>query len=397
MELSDVRRLTPAAEAYAYFQTSGYSLKPEPVLEETIRWLRFQGQGPALPEVGQKLQQMVEATRARVARAMNADPAEIMLGENATVGINVVANGLDWREGDNVVLTTHEHPGNRLPWYNLAQRYGVELRFVATAEDDEQLVRDLDRAIDARTRIVSLSHVSRNTGRRFPVAEIAAAARRHDVPVLLDGAQGLGAVPVDVQALACDFYAYSGHKYVMAPQGTGGLYVRRDRITWLKPSWIGSRSQKEMDHAGHMMLHDGARRFEYGTRNWADQAGLGKALEMWEEIGWDRVFAQIEASTDRLKTALLTVPELVLQTPLPYARSSGIVTFHLPGRASRQIVTSLLENDRVLTSPTDTVGELPEGVRASVHVFNTDEELDRLVAGLRRLLGCCHPRHCFLT
>jgi selenocysteine lyase/cysteine desulfurase len=140
-----------------------------------------------------------------------------------------------------------------------------------------------------------------------------------------------------------------------------------------------------MDHDGHGVLLHTAKRFAYGTRNWGDRVGLAKAVDMWEEIGWDRVCARIESRTDRLKTALLDIPSVVLRTPLPYARSSSIVTFHVPGRDSRQIVDALLENDGVLTSQTDTVGDLPEGVPASVHVFNTDEEIDRLLAGLQRI------------
>jgi len=222
VNLDDVRRLTPGAREYAYFQTSGFAPKPEPVLDEVVRWLRFQAQGPALPFVLQAMAEKLEETRARAARSLNADPDEIALNENTTTGVNVVAHGVDWRPGDAVVLTTHEHPGNRIPWYTVARRHGVALRFVDGDLDDERFLAQLGRSIDACTRIVSISHVSRLTGRRFPARAAVDLAHLAGVPILLDGAQAFGAIPADVRALGCDFYAFAGHKYVWAPRAPAG-------------------------------------------------------------------------------------------------------------------------------------------------------------------------------
>jgi selenocysteine lyase/cysteine desulfurase len=142
-----------------------------------------------------------------------------------------------------------------------------------------------------------------------------------------------------------------------------------------------------MDEEGGMTLKASARRFEYGTRNSADVAGLGAALEIWENIGWPEVFRGIEAYTDRLKSALSELPGLVLQTPLPYAQSSGIVTFHLPGFEAAAIYQSLLRHERVVLSPTSAVEFGEPGIRVSAHVFNNDDDADRLLSGLRRILA----------
>jgi selenocysteine lyase/cysteine desulfurase len=382
MNVTDIRRLTPATENYAYFQTSGFSPKPEPVIDEVVRLTRFYSQGPALPGVYNKLQEVLEATRAKVAQSLNATADEIVLGENATIGINIVANGIAWQPGDNLILTTHEHPGNRIPWYNLIKRYGVQLRFLNVYEDDERMLDELEKLIDSRTRLLSLSHVSRRTGVRFPAQAITALAQRHGIPVLWDGAQSYGAIPVDVKALGCDFYTFSGHKYIMAPQGTGGCYIRRDRIEWVKPSWIGSHSQKDFDLVGGLTLLDEAKRFEFGTRNLADQGGFGKALDLWQEIGWGNVFAAIAAYTDRMKAALIAIPGVILETPLPYAKSAGIVTISVPGFTSAGLYASLLDHERILVSPLEHDTSM---IRISTHVFNTDEEIDRLVNGIRRI------------
>jgi selenocysteine lyase/cysteine desulfurase len=247
----------------------------------------------------------------------------------------------------------------------------------------EQMLDELPRLIDDQTRLVSISHVSRRTGIRLPAAEITAIAHSRNVPVLFDGAQSYGAIPLDLSALNCDFYTFSGHKYIMAPQGTGGCYIRKDRIEWVKPSWIGSHSQKTMDLTGHLTLLDDAKRFEFGTRNLADQAGFGKALELWSEIGWNNVFSYIKNYTNRMKRALLTIPEVILETPLEYETSSGIVTFSLPGYSSAGLSASLLEHERILVSSLEHDTSM---VRVSTHVFNTDEEIDRLLSGIARIL-----------
>jgi len=382
MNIADIRRLTPATENYAYFQTSGFSPKPEPVIEEVVRLTRFHSQGPAIPGIYNTMQEVLETTRAKVAQSLNASADEIVLGENTTVGINIIANGIDWQPGDNLILSTHEHPGNRIPWYNFIQRYGLQLRFLNVQEDDEQVLDELDGLIDGRTRLLSLSHVSRRTGHRFPAQAITALAHQRGIPVLWDGAQSYGAIPVDVKVLACDFYTFSGHKYIMAPQGTGGCYIRRDRIDWVKPSWIGSHSQKDFDLVGGLTLLDEAKRFEFGTRNLADQGGFGKALDLWQAIGWANVFAAIEAYTDRMKAALSALPGVVLETPLPYAKSAGIVTISVPGFTSAGLYNSLLEHERILVSPLEHDTSM---IRISTHVFNTDEEIDRLVNGIRRI------------
>lgn len=381
MNLSDVRRVTPITHEYAYFQTSGFSPKMEPVLEETGHWARYHNAGAAVPGVHDKLLAEFEATREKVARSIHADSAEIVLGENTTIGINIVANGIDWQPGDNVILSDKEHPGNRIPWYSHVKRYGIELRFLQVVHDEEQMLTQFKGLLDARTRVVSISHVCRRSGQRLPARALVDIAHAQDIPVLLDGAQSYGAIPVDMRTLDCDFYAFSGHKYIMAPQGTGGFYVRRDRIEWLKPSWTGSHSQKDFDLVGGLTLLDEAKRFEFGTRNLADQVGFGKALDIWTDIGWQNVFAYIGQYTDRTKAALQRVPGLVLHTPLPYEKSSGIVTFSLPGHTSAEIQQHL-QREKVLVAPLELDGSM---IRVSTHVFNNEDDLERLVSGLQRI------------
>ena len=379
MQLSDVRRLTPITQKYAYFQSSGFSPKMEPVIEETNRWAQFQNAGGAAPGIHEKMLEGFEATREKVAQSMNADADEIVLGENTTIGINIVANGINWQAGDNVILSDKEHPGNRITWYSHVHRYGIELRFLEVVHDEEEMLGQFERLLDKRTRVVSISHVCRRTGQRLPARALADLAHDRDIPVLLDGAQAYGAIPVDMRELDCDFYAFSGHKYIMAPQGTGGFYVRRDMIPWVQPSWIGSHSQKDFDLVGGLTLLDEAKRFEFGTRNLADQIGFGKALDYWAEIGWENVFTYIAEYTYRLKEALLEVPGLRLHTPLTYEKSSGIVTFGLEEFTSA-VILEHLGKSKVLVAPLELDGSM---IRVSTHVFNNEDDLKRLIAGVK--------------
>ena len=329
---TDIRAVIPGVDRLAYFQTSGLGLKLQPALDAAWHWMRFQAAGAAHPDVSARLKAEFEGARRTVAGALGAIADEIVLGENATIGINIVANGIAWRPGDQVLLSDEEHPGNLIPWYNMASRHGVRLRFLPLAgNDDARLLQLFGDMLGQNTRVVSISHVSRRSGRRLPVRRLVDMAHARGVPVLLDGAQAFGAVPVNVRELDCDFYVFSGHKYIMAPQGTGGFYVRRDRVEWLRPSWVGSHSQSTMDGQGRLVLHDNARRFEFGTRNLSDSIAFGTALEFWERQGWRRVFAAIAAYTDELKAGLKRVPGLRLLTPSEYGESSGIVVFEIPG------------------------------------------------------------------
>jgi len=384
MLVSEIRELLNLPDGCAYFQTGGFSPKPQPVIEEVIKYLKLQSQGPAIDWIHEQMMEMYEDVRAKVAQALNADSDEIMLTENTTIGLNIIASGIDWQPGDNVILSTHEHPGNRIPWYSLVKRYGIELRFLTVQNNEQALLTEFESLLDNRTQIVSLSHVSRRTGLRLPAKRIVELAHKHNVPVLLDGAQSFGAIPVDVRDLNCDFYAFSGHKYILGPQATGGFYVRKDRLEWIKPSWIGSHSQQEMDMLGHLVLHNTAKRFEFGTRNLADQAGFGKALDLLQAIGWENVHATLETYTGKMKSALQSIPNLVLETPLLFDQSSGNIAFHIPGLLANEIYQALWMQHHVLVS---TLEGNDHSIRISTHIFNNAKDCDQLVEGLRDVVN----------
>lgn len=384
LAISDFRAMIPACREYAYMQTSSYGPKPQPVLDEFERWLAFENQGPALPNVLNSLHAMFEGVRGKVAAAMNADASEITLTESTSGSIYVVANALDWRGGGNIIVSDQEHPANRTPWERITQRYGGQVRRVTAGPDYPRFLADLEGLMDEHTRLISLSHISRETGLRLPVDGIVALGHRRGVPVFIDGAQAFGAIAVDVHALGCDFYAFSGHKYVLGPQGTAGLYVSRAQLDanlgWQKPaeSIYGPTQQPAPPQSASW--------FEHGTRDLSRYAGLGKALDMWTEAGWENAHNHMATMAARAKQYLLEIPGVVVDTPLELDKSSSIVVFRLPlkGWKPWDTVTSLIEHEKVIT-----VGNaMPQtGVRASFHVFNDDQDLDRLISGVKRILA----------
>ena len=341
----------------------------------------FHNQGPAIGWIHQAMEDMIEETRRTVAEHLGAEPEEIMLNENATIGINIVAYGIEWKAGDNIILSDQEHPGNRVVWFQLRKRYGIEIRIVQLCNDYDTLLARLKALIDRRTRLISISHVSRETGLRLPATELSRIAHTYGVPILFDGAQAFGAIPVNLHQIGCDFYTCSGHKYIMGPQGTGAFFVKRDRLEWLQPSWLGSHSEKVLDKAGHVELKDSAKRFEFSTHNLADVAGFRYALEMWDRIGWTNVYKYLEAYTTWLKQELVKIPSLRLLTPMEYEHSAGIISFEIPNYNASCVVRSLYEAERVLVAAIN-----DQIVRASVHVFNTEEDGRRLLAGLTRIV-----------
>ena len=231
-------------------------------------------------------------------------------------------------------------------------------------------------------RIVSLSHVSRRSGRVIPAPSLSRLCAQAGVPLLLDGAQAFGAIPVDVAALGCDFYVLSGHKYILGPQATGALYVRHDRLDWLRPSWLGSRSQQTMDQHGGLVLQPSARRFEFGTRNIGDIAGFRRALHMIDAIGWPAWFAAIAERVATTIAALAPLPGVVIETPMLAEQRGGMVCLRVAGLTGSEVYHALLERAHILVSPFEPGTAT---VRVSLHGFTTDHEIERLASAIAAL------------
>ncbi|HIE50318.1 MAG TPA: aminotransferase class V-fold PLP-dependent enzyme [Armatimonadetes bacterium] len=320
----------------------------------------------------------VKKARADAAALVGAEPEEIAFVKNTTEGLLFVANGIRWREGDNAVTASCEFPANVYPWRNLA-RWGVETRFVKP-RGGRILVDDVRAALDRRTRVVSLSFVQYFNGFRADLEALGTLCRERGVLFCVDAIQGLGALQLDVSRTPVDFFSADGHKWLLAPEGIGVFYCRRERLEDLEPLEAGWWSVQKAtyyapDYSTYTApLRNDAQRFEPGTRNNAGLFGLGAALALLREIGILRIEARILALTDRLIEGLQRRGYTIL-SPLRPAERSGIVTFRRKGQPALQLHRRLREANIL-------VSLRHNAVRVSPHFYNTEEEIDALLEAL---------------
>lgn len=310
---------------------------------------------------------------------------EIAFVPNTSTGISLVAKGIDWRPGDNVVITNVEYPANRYPWEDLA-RFGVEVIEVAQHPDGRIDVDDVTHAVTGRTRVVAVSHVQYASGYRIDLGPISEMVHRAGGLLCVDAIQSVGAMPVDVREMGIDALAADGHKWMLAPEGCGIFYCREDLIPALHPNVVGWMNMvNASDYGQYQFEFQGdARRFEPGSYNIPGIMGLGASLELILEHGIENIWSRIESLTARLCDGLKSKGYRVF-SPRGAGERSGIVVFDLPlplpppdGRnvpAAEKIVAELETRGIIIV--------VREGrLRASPHFYNTPEQIDQLVGAL---------------
>ena len=327
--------------------------------------------GPAYLEgVGLFSRQGKENSRAReaAARLVGADPDDVALTQNTTHGMNLGVAALDWGEGDEVVSTTTEHPGCLAPLHNLSRRFGVEVNLISPPVTPVKI----EAALTPKTRLIALSHVDWTSGEVLPLKEICTLARDRDALTLVDGAQSIGNIPVDVPASGADMYAFTGHKWVLGPEGLGAFYVRPGTpVHSPNVGYLSLPSPADFDAAGGYELRSDARRFEASTMSPVLAAGFAAAAQAVYERG-EAGFDEIRRRADLLMDLLSGLAHVTLRSPRP--AQSGLVSFEIRGVAAKEAAERLLEKEFILRYIPD-----PNSyIRASVHLFNTEEELEAL-------------------
>jgi len=324
----------------------------------------------------------VDSLRGDFAGLLNCDAAEIALIPNTSFGINVVAEGLPWQPGDNIVIPSGEFPSNVFPWQN-QKRHGVELRIVDMGADGQIDVAALRNAIDQRTRIVAASWVGYASGFRIDLPACVAAAHDAGALFFLDAIQGLGIFPLDLQQTPVDFLAADGHKWLLGPEGAGVAFIRKQHLDLLACVPVGWNSVRAAHHFGqaHWDLKPDASRFEIGSHNMVGMRALRQSLSLFGQVA--AVHGQ-SAIADRVLDLAGLLDEKLRHagavTAVSQARDhrSGIVTFSLPGVLPSQIRQQAAENHVVVSCR-------GIGVRASIHAYNDESDIDRLVEVVRML------------
>jgi selenocysteine lyase/cysteine desulfurase len=315
----------------------------------------------------------MDQVREKAAEFLGASLAEVALTRNTTEGMNMVAQAVDLRAGGQILTTNHEHPGGSVCWEHVAERDGAEIvriEMPVPVESADQVVDLVSSHLTARTRVCSFSHVCTVTGLVMPLARIAALTRPRDIVLVCDGAQAPGMLDVDVRALEVDTYASSSHKWMLAPKGTGLLYIRDEVQDRVRPLFL--RSGFEAYTASS------------GTRNVATVLAHGVAMDFHDTIGRGRVEARCRELGTRLRGRLEAMDGLTILTPRDDTLSGGILTISLQHADYREVRRIMLEDYGFVLKN----GKAEyNAIRISTHIFNSEDDVDRMTEALGRVLA----------
>jgi selenocysteine lyase/cysteine desulfurase len=377
LDIASVRAAFPVLEEVVYLNVGTYGIMPEPALKAFQEaQAEFERKGVAsTANLGGKANE----TRERLAKLLGASSKEIAFTRDATDGINLVLSGMTWQPGDEVITTTEEHEAMIHPLLYLQATRGIVVKRIDVSSDAAVMLERLNATVTPRTRLVGMSHVTCETGTRLPGHEICQWARERGILSLLDGAQALGAFPVNVCELGCDFYTSNGHKWLCGPKGTGVFYGRLDKLVELSPAHVGAGSLAWVDvNTGAAEPWASGLRFEYGTRAWGVYVGLGASLDWYESLGWSNVYEHIKSLSMYAKQRILEHPYLQLLSPVEWEASSGLIVFKAHGNLCFEIGRVLREKYHIVTRM------IPHfnAVRITTAHFNNEGDVDKLMTGL---------------
>ncbi len=377
-----------------YLDNAATSLTPRQVIERMAEYYcgYRANVGRGIYRLAQKTTEGYEEARKTLARFIGARRSEeIVFTKNTTEGINLVAHGLKFRKGENIVSTLLEHHSNLLPWMRCRDRWGVELRLAKPSREGFLELSDFERLIDSRTRLVAISHVSNVLGVIVPVREICEIAHERGALVLVDGAQSTPHMKIDVSKLDCDFYAFSGHK-MCGPTGSGALYVKLEAQGELEPPFLGGGTVSHVTLEGFRLL-EGPQRFEGGTPLIAEAIGLKAAAEYLEGVGMGWVEAHERKLSERIYEGLMELERVEVYGPEPRFKL-GVTSFNVVGVNPHKVAESLdsragiaVRSGMHCAQPlVEQVLGQPQGtVRVSPYLYNTEEEVEKFLRAVEEV------------
>ncbi len=380
----------------AYLDNASTALKPRSVIDAITKYYTEYSANVhrGIYDMSERASTEYERTRGLVQKFVNAEhEEEIIFTYGTTHGMNLVAQLIaqQAKEGDEIILTQIEHHANLIPWQLMAKRTGVVLRFLNEDENGELSVQELEELITDRTIALSLSHMSNVTGYQPPLQEMAAAAHAHDILVIVDAAQSVAHMPVDVQDLDVDFLLFSGHK-MCGPTGTGALYGRRELLEKMEPVFGGGSMIDEVTLLESTWAPLPAK-FEPGTPNIAGIIGLGAAVEYLEEVGMKNVQELTEAlSVYAHEQFAEHLSDVTTYGPKDHSKRHGMISFAADGVHAHDMASTLdavgvaVRAGHHCAQPMMKNWGVTSTTRASFQFYNTTEEIDLLVEGVRKAI-----------
>lgn len=366
-----VRARFPLTDKRIYLNNGTIGPSPHPVLQAVREKMEY------LSEIGEYKGQ--EDSRQPVAELLGVAPEEISLTHNTTEGINIVAAGLPLGRGDEVIMTSHEHAGNALPWLNQKKYKNFRIRVFdpgPTIADNLNRINDL---ITSRTRVIAIPHITCTTGHKFPVTEIVKLAKDKGIRTFFDGAHGPGSIQLDMKSIGCDFYASCGHKWLLGPLGTGFLYINNDSLEVLKPYAIGAYSDTGWEISTNRQMLNGyvpnAHRFDFGTQSAPLANGLKAAVDFMNQIGMKKIESYTRSLSSYLYNQLQSLGDKVeLLSPPEEASQSTMTTFKIPGTDYRKFGKYAAKNKfRIRFVPESGL----DAIRISTHIYNNKGDVEK--------------------
>lgn len=357
---------------WTYLNNGTLGPTPKPVYYTLVERYHDLAQDPGQPNADQSA--AADDVRRKAAAFVGADFDEIALVRNTTEGMSFMLNGLDLKAGDEILTTFHEHSGGLQPCRLKAKRHGVvikEVKWAAPAEDPSVILNAFNDAITPRTRVMMVSHVMYQSGSMVPLKELAALARSKGIITAIDGAHPVGMLKMDMHDLGIDYYASSSHKWLSAPTGAGILYLRRASQEQLWPTVVST---------GWDDPTRGAARYDrLSQRAHPIVLAIGAAIDFQNAIGRDRIEARVRALQTYARRSLASLPGTTFHTSANAQLSNALLAFTLPGLKNADIVETLKRRHRIWTR---TMEYDLNAVRISTHIYNTEAQIDQLVAGL---------------
>ena len=385
IDIEKIRADTPGIGNVAHFNNAGASLMPTPVLDAQIDHLKLEASIGGY-EAAAAAAEPCEGIYASVAKLIHAEVEEIALVENATVAWDMAFYSLPFEKGDRILTAEAEYAANYIAYLQVARRAGAVVETIPSTNAGDVDTRALEDMIDERVKLISITHIPTNGGLVNPAAEIGRIANAHGITYLLDACQSVGQLPVDVGEIGCDILSATGRKYLRGPRGTGFLYVRKGLLETLEPPMIDLFAAKWVAPDRYELRPD-ARRFENWENNYAARLGLGVAVDYALDLGLETIWQRILDLSSNLRTRLSEVDGVELRDIGTV--QGGIVTFTLDGVDSMAIKEALWGQgiNVSVSHPASTLLDatrrnLPPVVRASVHYYNAETEVERLVEAI---------------
>jgi selenocysteine lyase/cysteine desulfurase len=375
----EIRGLYDFEDRFIMMNNGTLGPMPKPVFNALTRYFRVQMTNPY--DGYNYLPTFREAVRAKLAAFVNASPDEVALTSNTTEGLNLVINGLDLKDGDEVLMSNFEHPGHIGPWKLKEKRAGIKLKEVAlgvTPKSVDEIVGGFAAAITPKTRMISVGHTVFITGLITPLKELSRLAHDKGLLIMADSAHGIGMLDLDMKALGIDFFASSPYKWLGAPTGVGLLYVRKEALDKVWPTVVSS---------GWETVQRAAKLDPSGQRSDAMLFALDEALNFNSRIGKSRIERRIKALSARLKQELAKIPGVKVHTPVDPALSAGLTAFSLAGVEPEKLVEYLREKYNLVIRTMGSREAGTYGVRVSTPIYVSTKEVDMVVDGARTLLA----------